>query len=68
LGWIKRVISFVPIEKPCQLMIAFALFVTLSALPCAANVAPPETTVGPVGLALACSTDRAKAAATESAG
>jgi hypothetical protein len=49
LGWMKRVISLALIEKPCQLMIAFALLVMLSALPCVANVALPETTAGPVG-------------------
>jgi len=49
--WTKRVISLTPIEKLCQLMMALALFVTVSVLPELAKLALPELIEPPVGLA-----------------
>ena len=51
--WMKRVISFVPIENPRQLIIALGEFVIDSRLPCWLILALPETTDAPVGLASA---------------
>ena len=51
--WMKRVVSLAPIEKPCQLMMAFGLLVTFSVLPLVAKLAVPLTTAGPTGLAKA---------------
>jgi len=48
-----RVASPEAIEKPCQLMMAFGLLVTVSVLPTLLKEADPETTEGPVGLAYA---------------
>src|SRR5260221_12405423 len=66
--WTKRVISFTPIEKLCQLMMAFALFVTVSVLPELAKPALPELTGPPVGLARLWVEERLEQAATDSAG
>jgi hypothetical protein len=49
----KRVISFAPIEKLPQLMIAFGLFVIDSRLPECCITAVPLTTTGFVGFATA---------------
>src|SRR5258706_206666 len=65
--WTKRVISFTPIEKLCQLMMALALFVTVSVLPELAKPALPELTEPPVGLARLWVEERLKQAATDSA-
>src|SRR6266481_9593909 len=65
--WTKRVISLTPIEKLCQLMMALALFVTVSVLPELAKLALPELTEPPVGLARLCPVERLKQAATDSA-
>src|SRR3989338_2475855 len=46
----KRVASFAPTEKPCQLMIAPGLLVMLSVLPCCA-MTTPLATLAPIGLA-----------------
>ena len=54
LCWMKRVISPVPIEKPCQLMTAPGLLVMLRVLPCCAIDTWPLTTCGPTGFACAC--------------
>ena len=51
LCWMKRVASVAPMEKLCQLMMAFGLLVMVSVLPCWEKVAWPLTTAGPVGLA-----------------
>jgi glyoxylate utilization-related uncharacterized protein len=56
-----------PIEKLCQLMIVPAVLVIVSVLPEFENVALPELTVPPVGLAEACVVERLKQAATDSA-
>ena len=48
--WMKRVVSLLPIENCCQLMIAPGVLVTASSLPWLANVAWPFTTTGPTGL------------------
>src|SRR5882672_8786204 len=65
--WTKRVISLTPIEKLCQLMMALALFVTVSVLPEVAKLALPEPTEPPVGLARLWVEERLKQAATDSA-
>src|SRR5258706_2608287 len=65
--WTKRVISFTPIEKLCQLMMALALFVTVNVLPELAKPALPELTEPPVGLARLWVEERPKQAATDSA-
>src|SRR5882762_1799964 len=65
--WTKRVISLTPIEKLCQLMMALALFVTVSVLPELAKPALPELTEPPVGLARLWVQERLKQAATDSA-
>src|ERR1700704_1706901 len=65
--WTKRVISLTPIEKLCQLMMALALFVTVSMLPEVAKLALPEPTEPPVGLARLWVEERLKQAATDSA-
>src|ERR1039458_5638286 len=39
LCWTKRVISFAPIEKPCQLMMVPGVLVTLRVLPVVAKLA-----------------------------
>ena len=57
--------SWVPIEKLCQLMTAPGLLVTVRLLPCVEKVACPRVTVGPVGFAYASSP--AKHAATANA-
>src|SRR5712664_726239 len=64
--WTKRVISLTPIEKLCQLMMALALFVTVSVLPELAKLALPELIEPPVGLARLW-VERLKQAATDSA-
>jgi hypothetical protein len=56
-----------PIEKLCQLMMALALLVIVSALPAEENEALPAATLGPVGLAIAAGGISAKQAATEAA-
>src|SRR3954466_2949271 len=58
----KRVTSSFWMENCCQLMIAPGVFVTDSVLPLVANVALPEATVPPVGLANAVEPDAANAA------
>ena len=52
-------------EKPCQLRIALGLLVTVSVEPTVENVAVPETTAGPVGLAYANSAAKQEATASE---
>ena len=51
--WMKRVISFAPIEKLFQLIIAPGVLMIDSRLPCWVMVALPATTVGLTGLASA---------------
>src|SRR6266404_2089771 len=65
--WTKRVISLTPIEKLCHLMLALALFVTVSVLPELEKLALPEPTEPPVGLARLWVEERLKQAATDSA-
>src|SRR5260221_9043518 len=65
--WTNRVISLTPIEKLCQLMMALALFVTVSVLPELAKPAVPELTEPPAGLARLWVEERPKQAATDSA-
>src|SRR5450830_849367 len=48
--WLKRVVSFAPIEKVFQLMMAPLLLLTVSSLPACAMLALPLTAWGPVGL------------------
>ena len=40
----KRVVSLPPIEKLCQLTIAFGVLVTVSTLPCVVTLTWPLTT------------------------
>src|SRR3977135_4337015 len=65
--WTKRVISLTPIEKLCQLMMALALFVTVSVLLEPAKLALPELTEAPGGLGRVGWGERRKQAATDSA-
>src|SRR5882672_4640513 len=63
--WRKRVMSWLGIEKLCQLMIVPGVLVTVRVLPCVAKLAWPRVTVGPVGFA--CANSAAKHDATASA-
>ena len=63
--WTKRVISFAPIEKLCQLRMAFGVLVICSRLPFWTIVALPLTTLGPVGFANAAPARKLAATATE---
>jgi cation transport ATPase len=47
----KRTASFVFIEKRCQLIIEFGLFVTVRVFPCVLKLACPFTTCCPAGRA-----------------
>ncbi len=67
LCWMKRVISSLPIENCCQLMIAPGVLVIVSMLPEVLKLAPPEATVPPVGLPKADSVCPASAAPTAKA-
>jgi hypothetical protein len=51
LGWINLVVSLLPMEKLCQLMMALALLVTVRVLPLVAKLAVPLMTCGVRGLA-----------------
>ena len=50
-GWMKRVVSLLPIEKPCQLIMALAELVMDMTLPLVLMAAVPLTTWGAVGMA-----------------
>src|SRR3989442_12420244 len=64
--WMQRVISSLPIENCCQLMIAPGVLVIERVLPFAANVALPFATEAPEGLAKAEPPETANAAPTAS--
>ena len=49
-GWLKRVVSFAPMEKLFQLMMVPLVLLTVSRLPAWLKLALPLTTWGPVGL------------------
>ena len=51
--WMKRVVSLLPMEKPCQLIIALGVLVTVKRLPLWLMLAVPLTTCAPTGLAWA---------------
>src|ERR1039458_730339 len=65
-GWLKTVVSPAAMLKLCQLSIATGEVVMVSREPFCDVVAVPEATVMPVGLASAHSTQRRKAAKTQS--
>nr|WP_245257516.1 hypothetical protein [Methylocapsa acidiphila] len=63
LGWLKLTVSWDPMEKPCQLMMALLLdWLMLVVLPDCEILAEPSTTVPPVGPASAASCSASKAA------
>ena len=64
-GWTNLVVSLAAILKPCQLMMALWLLVTVMVLPLVAMPAVPLTTCGPVGKAVAVPTPSANNAAAK---